>query len=355
MKTKEIINLIEKLNLKPATRRDLSLLNFSIISFAYVRALKKEIGFCYSALAAIGKRNKFYSMINEEEIAQKTKELIEKHPEKVEILVKRSKEIFNLSLEKIKNDKNSLKEVIETYKFYMVSLGIMNCFWRYSGIKDIKLSEELMNRIAKERKEIASLYLKIEEMIKNKALLFGKENNFDGDLLRYMTLNEFEDYFKTKTLSQDFIKELEKRREGYFYIMTENSEFVSGDESLINEIKERFFRIEHKETDEIKGHPAYSGIVKGFVCNLEKNRNCEIKENSIVVISATKPDDTIIIEKALAIVTDEGGILSHAAIVAREKKKPCIVGTRIATEILKDGDYIEVNADKGIVTIIKRK
>ena len=55
------------------------------------------------------------------------------------------------------------------------------------------------------------------------------------------------------------------------------------------------------------------------------------------------------IKKAAAIVTDGGGMLSHAAIVARELKKACIVGTGNATSVLKDGDTVEVNADKGIV------
>jgi len=52
--------------------------------------------------------------------------------------------------------------------------------------------------------------------------------------------------------------------------------------------------------------------------------------------------------KAAAIVTDEGGITSHAAIISRELGIPCIVGTGIATKVFKDGDRITVDADKGI-------
>jgi len=52
---------------------------------------------------------------------------------------------------------------------------------------------------------------------------------------------------------------------------------------------------------------------------------------------------------AKAIVTDEGGLSCHAAIVARELGVPCIVGTKIATKVFKDGDLVEVDADKGIV------
>ena len=57
-------------------------------------------------------------------------------------------------------------------------------------------------------------------------------------------------------------------------------------------------------------------------------------------------------KKSAAVVTDEGGMLSHAAIVSRELKKPCVVGTLKATRVLKDGDIIEVDANKGIIKIL---
>ena len=67
----------------------------------------------------------------------------------------------------------------------------------------------------------------------------------------------------------------------------------------------------------------------------------------------TTPDMVPIMKKAAAFVTDEGGITCHAAIVSREMKKPCIIGTKIATKILHDGQLVEVDANRGIVKIIK--
>ena len=69
----------------------------------------------------------------------------------------------------------------------------------------------------------------------------------------------------------------------------------------------------------------------------------------------THPKDIVLIGKSLAIVTDEGGILSHAAIIAREMKKPCIIGTKIATKVFKDGDLVEVDANKGVVRKIEKR
>src|SRR3989338_1885385 len=63
----------------------------------------------------------------------------------------------------------------------------------------------------------------------------------------------------------------------------------------------------------------------------------------------TDPSYLPIMKRALAFVTNEGGVLCHAAIVARELKKPCIIGTKHATHIFKDGDLVEVDAIQGII------
>jgi pyruvate,water dikinase len=67
----------------------------------------------------------------------------------------------------------------------------------------------------------------------------------------------------------------------------------------------------------------------------------------------TSPDYISAMNLAGAIVTDEGGLLSHAAIVSRELGKPCIVGTKVATRVFKNRDLVEVDANKGIVRKIK--
>jgi pyruvate,water dikinase len=59
-------------------------------------------------------------------------------------------------------------------------------------------------------------------------------------------------------------------------------------------------------------------------------------------------------KKAAAIVTNEGGITSHAAIVSRELGIPCVIGTKIATEVLHDGDLVEVDANHGKVIVLER-
>ncbi len=106
---------------------------------------------------------------------------------------------------------------------------------------------------------------------------------------------------------------------------------------------------------EFSGLTAYKGFARGTAkIVLEVYHLSKVSKGDILVTQMTLPAFITAIEKAAAFVTDEGGITCHAAIVAREMKKPCIIGTRIATKVLKDGDIIEVNADNGTVKIVKR-
>ena len=74
-----------------------------------------------------------------------------------------------------------------------------------------------------------------------------------------------------------------------------------------------------------------------------------MKKGAVLVTGSTGPEMIIACKKAGAIVTEEGGITSHAAIVSRELGIPCVIGTKIATQVLKDGDLVEVDAYNGMV------
>jgi phosphohistidine swiveling domain-containing protein len=105
---------------------------------------------------------------------------------------------------------------------------------------------------------------------------------------------------------------------------------------------------------EVKGFSASKGKVIGTVKVVLSTKDfCKVNPGDILVTTMTSVDFVPVMERAAAFVTNEGGITSHAAIVAREMNKPCIIGTKIATQVLKDGDVVEVNADKGTVKIIK--
>ncbi|MBU1036811.1 hypothetical protein KKF32_02095 [Patescibacteria group bacterium] len=104
---------------------------------------------------------------------------------------------------------------------------------------------------------------------------------------------------------------------------------------------------------EFKGTPAFPGKATGKVIKVFNSKDMsKMKEKRILVSPATNPNIMPAITKAAAIITDEGGITCHAAIVSRELKIPCVIGTKIATQVLKDGDKVEVDAEQGIVKIL---
>ena len=105
---------------------------------------------------------------------------------------------------------------------------------------------------------------------------------------------------------------------------------------------------------EIKGNAASPGRVRGKVKILFKaGESGQLKKGEVLVTFMTSPDFMPAIRKCSAIVTNLGGVTCHAAIISRELKLPCIVGTKFATQILKDGDLVEVDANKGVIKILK--
>ncbi len=173
----------------------------------------------------------------------------------------------------------------------------------------------------------------------------------------YPKLNNLVLYISIEDLKRD---EIDKN----LLIKRSKKELVMVDGEIIKEdldnIKDKYnFELEEinvdKKVNEIKGSIAFKGIIRGRVkLILRREEISSIKEGDILVSTMTIPDFMPAMKKASAFVTDEGGITCHAAIIAREMKKPCIIGTKIATKVLKDGDLVEVDADSGLVRIIKR-
>ena len=105
---------------------------------------------------------------------------------------------------------------------------------------------------------------------------------------------------------------------------------------------------------EIRGSVAFGGLVRGIIKIVNSIQDMwKVEQGDILVTVNSNPSIMPALKKAGAIVADEGGVMCHAAIIARELKKPCIIGTKFATQVLKDGMLVEVDASKGIVKILK--
>jgi len=100
----------------------------------------------------------------------------------------------------------------------------------------------------------------------------------------------------------------------------------------------------------LRGETASAGVASGPVrIVLSAGELGKVQKGDVLVTKMTMPDFVPAMQRAAAIITDEGGMTSHAAIVSREMGTPCIVGTEHATHVLRDGQIVTVHALRGIV------
>jgi phosphohistidine swiveling domain-containing protein len=168
------------------------------------------------------------------------------------------------------------------------------------------------------------------------------------DLMLYST----PELIEGKRLSAE---ELEERK-GDTVSLLENGKLAVYSGKEMDSFLERigFVTEDYSQIKEIKGSVASQGKVKGPVKIIKLDKDIEkVEKGDVMIAVTTHPDYTLKMQIASAIVTDEGGIMCHAAIVSRELGIPCIVGTEIGTKILKDGDIVEVDAETGVVRRIE--
>lgn len=128
-------------------------------------------------------------------------------------------------------------------------------------------------------------------------------------------------------------------------------------EQAVEKVNKFFVTLHTAESgiDVLNGQIGSRGSVRGkarIVLNVNSNHG--FRDGEILVTGMTRPEYVLLMKKAAGVVTDEGGITCHAAIVSRELGIPCVIGTKIATRKLKDGDLVEVDANNGVVKIIER-
>jgi phosphohistidine swiveling domain-containing protein len=166
---------------------------------------------------------------------------------------------------------------------------------------------------------------------------------------------EIEDFLLKGKLSK---KELDKRLKETVVSFIDRERYltITGKEAerLYNQIPKEELFIDDSITD-ISGTCASPGKGKGVVKIIETMTDVsKMNQGDILVSETTYPGLVSAMKKAAAIVTNAGGLTCHAAIVSRELGIPCVVGTKIANKVLKDGDLVDVDATKGIVTILRK-
>jgi len=220
---------------------------------------------------------------------------------------------------------------------------------------------EIIERFSREEKEWFEIH---EEFVFFRT--FRTERSYESlyYLERYLEslenahgLGEHELSFYTRNELEEFLRSGDRIAPGI--LSDRRREFVlslhRGEARLLAGAEARRWIRENLETAAgteswTRGLVAYRGSAVGRARILRSAAEQDrVEEGDILIVPMTTPDFFPGMKKAAAFVTDEGGVICHAAIVARELKKPCVIGTRNATSIFRDGDLVEVDAAAGIV------
>jgi len=271
---------------------------------------------------------------------------------------KADKKMINQMAEDSGRQTDNIKEYVKkpigfflNYKNFMEFRKAMHDYHPFQiGVKILPdyLPEDLqvhINILEDARLYSEHVYEIINDVFVKMAQEISKIENIDAKYIQCMYSDEFEDYLKTKRMIDEEILRQRYTLSGLYF--SDDDCHPIGKE--IDDIRKEIAK-KHKKS--ITGRTAYPGQAKG-ICRIIKDPDkASFNEGEILVTEMTRPKFVPLMKKAAAIITDAGGMLCHAAIVARELKIPCIVGTEVATARLKDGDMIEVDAKKGHVKII---
>lgn len=210
------------------------------------------------------------------------------------------------------------------------------------------LRERYVEDLQGARKYSETIFFELSEIVTSILTLVAQKEDVLVHLVGCMTGDELEEYLSEGKLQDKAI--LENRYLCSGFINHPEFTWLSGEEVL--SIENSFLK---NYTGELKGQTSHKGRVTGGVRVIKNfSAAASLIKGDILVTGMTDPNFVPIMERAGAIVTDAGGMLCHAAIVSRELKKPCIIGTKIATQVLHDGDLVEVDADKGVVRVLER-
>ncbi len=259
------------------------------------------------------------------------------------------KAIFNIGMVKSWGKLTSLVTLLtKTYKYTEPA--------RFEKIEKSKKTADLdyaIKELSKCRFNLKESFLKLEPSIKPLFAIIALRFKIKKDEFLVLNNQEMLDIFRTRKKPEPSI--LKIRKKGYAILKLDNKKtYLTGKEYF--QLKKDITALTvDKQAKIIKGMGITKGKVKGRVKILIDYRQelksyiKNFKQGDIIVTGMTQPDITILLSKAAAIVTEEGGITSHAAIISRESNTPCIIGAGPVTKILKDNELIEVDADKGVI------
>src|SRR3989344_9131117 len=345
----------EQVDLSKIYSREKTLFYFSMWNDSDRRGWKNFLGYdvknnLFIVPAQGSKGSVWYSSKELADIDHRLKKQLKENPKLIDSFTKTLDSNWKKLIPYITDKKRlqSAKEFKEYYENLVDWWSAMNTAFTLPDIKELdqKIREHFLEYRAESEKYTEKM---------NKVLVSFWEEHFPNsrELTFFVSPSEVS---KLECLDiKDIFERIKSRKDGCIML----NEAIYPINELEKRLKENRLILEEtkiESIEEIKGTTAYKGRVMGVVRMILSFKDMNsFKQGEILVTEMTNPDYLPIMKKAGAIVTDEGGATCHAAIASRELGIPCIVGTKIATKVLKDGDEVDVDATKGVIKMIKRK
>lgn len=279
---------------------------------------------------------------------------------------KANKWILDKAQELMASDEAKMMKLIDKYE---EDLAEIKAYWENGPITDIAQFEKYLDRMYEVMKEFDCMYVpsydeRTPAKIRERTLKLRNEDTYfesNDKLIRasiaaiYPQLKGYETtVLRSEIKNPPAVETLKERKKNFVIIGEEYAEATSLENYGANNPNYQFESEEPTIDDStLRGQVGNKGFARGFVRVIKRKEQIpEVQEGEIIVSPMTTPDFMPAMQKAAAFVTDEGGVTCHAAIVARELNKPCVIGTKFATQVLKDGDEVDVDANTGVIKII---
>ena len=373
LSNKQIIKLYSLIKDELLSSWDITLVN-DLYSFIYTGLLKKRLN---KKKYNEEKINDYISGITNIESLKPIKSLIELAYNKDKLSKKEYKLLYDnyifkygdrnleelkLESETFRTNNKLLDKKIKEYRKDKNKLSII-----YNDLnkeKDIKIKEDFITRFISKRamqgiknREISrlnrsriygmvrSMFLGISKNLVKEKRLRKKEDIF------YLTIDEVFNYKK-----YDLKKIVNTRKKEYkmFYALPSYSRLIFTNKEFDKNHKRINKIVKEIEKNILEGIPTSNGKVSGEALVIEDiNKNYDVKDK-ILITKMTDPGWVFLLINSKGVIAEKGSILSHTAIISREIKIPSIVGVENATNVIKTGDYIEMDAYTGRIKILKR-
>lgn len=249
-----------------------------------------------------------------------------------------------------KNLRDELKKIVDTPRQnHAKKQALFKKFSFSTELKTLIILSEDFSWWQDERKKATYFNIHIGTAILRE---IARRRGYAAEDLKYCVASEIAQLIDGRGPT---LRELRDRRRSCMYVATRDGFFLERGKKVSELRRAMLGETDLKDVQDIRGLSACLGRAVGTVKIVQSATEIgKVQKGDVLVAVMTRPDYVPAMRKAAAIVTNEGGVTSHAAIVSRELGVPCIIGTKIATEVFKDGDVVEVNANHGWVRKVQQ-